>query len=165
MKATATLPDGATRSLIWINDWDFNWQDSYVYKEPFTLPKGTRIDVTLIYDNSSDNPRNPIDPPRRALWGEESFDEMGSVGFSSRSSDKADVPVFPSRCSPRARRGGCGRWQGWHPSAVLARQQRQARGLQQFTVFDCQGHWRRQGRGTGLVLATGVLAGRLPGWP
>ncbi len=47
MKATATLPDGSTRPMIWINDWDFNWQDSYVYKEPFTLPKGTRIDVTL----------------------------------------------------------------------------------------------------------------------
>ncbi len=26
--------------LLWINDWDFNWQDSYVYKEPFTLPEG-----------------------------------------------------------------------------------------------------------------------------
>ena len=66
MKATATLPDGSTRSLLWIKDWDFNWQDGYVYKQPFTLPKGTRIDVTITYDNSAENPRNPISPPRRA---------------------------------------------------------------------------------------------------
>ena len=40
MKAEATLPDGSTRPLIWIRDWDFNWQDGYRYKKPFILPKG-----------------------------------------------------------------------------------------------------------------------------
>ena len=46
MKMTATLPDGSVKGLLWIGDWDFGWQDSYFYKSPFTLPKGTRIDVT-----------------------------------------------------------------------------------------------------------------------
>ena len=32
MKATATLPDGSTQPLLWIQDWDFNWQDRYNYK-------------------------------------------------------------------------------------------------------------------------------------
>ena len=81
MNAVATLPDGSTRSLLWIKDWDFNWQDGYVYKQPFTLPKGTRIDATITYDNSAENPRNPISPPRRAVFGEQSFDEMGAVLF------------------------------------------------------------------------------------
>ena len=59
MKATATLPDGTTQPLLWIQDWDFGWQDRYTYKEPVVLPKGTRIDARLVYDNSVDNPHNP----------------------------------------------------------------------------------------------------------
>jgi hypothetical protein len=80
-KATATLPDGSTRPLLWIQDWDFNWQDGYNYKQPVVLPKGTRIDVKIVYDNSAQNPRNPSSPPHRVWWGEQSTDEMGSIGF------------------------------------------------------------------------------------
>ena len=81
MKATATLPDGTTRPLLWIQDWDFNWQDGYNYTQPVVLPKGSRIDVRIVYDNSASNPRNPSSPPRRVQWGEQSTDEMGSIGF------------------------------------------------------------------------------------
>jgi hypothetical protein len=81
MKMTATLPDGSTRGLLWIKDWDFGWQDSYFYKAPFQLPRGTKIDVELVYDNSDENPRNPTTPPRRVTWGRESFDEMGSMSL------------------------------------------------------------------------------------
>jgi mono/diheme cytochrome c family protein len=81
VRADATLPDGTTKPLLWIQDWDFNWQDRYDYKEPILLPKGTRIDVSITYDNSADNPRNPCNPPRRVRWGLQSFDEMGSVAF------------------------------------------------------------------------------------
>jgi hypothetical protein len=31
IKATATLPDGTIKPLIWIQDWDFNWQETYTY--------------------------------------------------------------------------------------------------------------------------------------
>ena len=79
MKMTATLPDGSVKGLLWIGDWDFGWQDSYFYKSPFTLPKGTRIDVSIAYDNSAANVRNPSTPPRRVRWGLGSFDEMGSM--------------------------------------------------------------------------------------
>src|SRR5439155_18816438 len=79
MKMTATLPDGSTKGLLWISNWDFGWQDSYFYKEPFTLPKGTRLDVEIAYDNSTDDPRNPNKPPKRVRWGRGSFDEMGSM--------------------------------------------------------------------------------------
>ena len=140
MKATATLPDGSTKPLIWINDWDFNWQDSYVYKEPFTLPKGTRIDVTLTYDNSADNPRNPISPPRRALWGEQSFDEMGMVGFGFEVVNKADVPAFQQALGGALEGGDCRRRARTARSAVFWRRNSgEDRGLQQLTVFDRQG--------------------------
>ena len=79
MKMTATLPDGTTKGLLWISDWDFGWQDSYFYKQPFTLPKGTRITSAIVYDNSGANPRNPNTPPRRVAWGLGTLDEMGSM--------------------------------------------------------------------------------------
>jgi Tol biopolymer transport system component len=94
IKATATLPDGSVKPLIWIQDWDFNWQEQYTYKAPFTLPKGTRIDALLHYDNSADNPRNPSNPPKRALFGEESFDEMGSVGLTLVTVNPEDEPAL-----------------------------------------------------------------------
>jgi hypothetical protein len=80
-KATATLPDGTVKPLLLIQDWDFNWQDGYNYREPVILPKGTRVDVRIVYDNSASNPRNPSNPPQRVWWGEESTDEMGSISF------------------------------------------------------------------------------------
>ena len=94
IKATATLPDGTVKPLIWIDNWDFNWQETYTYKQSFALPKGTRIDATLQYDNSPDNPRNPSNPPKRAQFGEESFDEMGMVGLTLVTARKEDEPVL-----------------------------------------------------------------------
>ena len=79
MKVTATLPDGSTKPLIWIKDWDFNWQNAYRYKTPIDLPKGTKVDLVYTYDNSENNPHNPTHPPVRIHWGEETKDEMALV--------------------------------------------------------------------------------------
>jgi mono/diheme cytochrome c family protein len=76
MKVTATSPDGRTRPLIYIDDWDFHWQGSYTFAQPVPLPGGTRIDVTAVYDNSPANSRNPTNPPRPVGWGENTTDEM-----------------------------------------------------------------------------------------
>src|SRR5205814_1079480 len=76
VKVTATYPDGKVRPLIYINDWDFNWQGGYAFKEPIALPGGTRIDAQVIYDNSTGNPRNPNSPPKVVRWGENTTDEM-----------------------------------------------------------------------------------------
>jgi hypothetical protein len=104
MKATATLPDGTTKPLIWIQDWDFNWQEPYVYKDPVVLPKGTRIDATIRYDNSTDNPRNPSNPPKQAQFGEQSFDEMGSVGVMVSALRKEDEPVLTKALTDEAQK-------------------------------------------------------------
>src|SRR5262249_39230617 len=45
MKINARRPDGSVEPLIWIKDWDFNWQGTYQYKKPLSLPKGTRVDL------------------------------------------------------------------------------------------------------------------------
>jgi hypothetical protein len=76
MKVEALYPDGTTRCLIYINDWDFHWQDGYFFKEPMPLPGGTQLLVTAYYDNSENNPRNPNFPPQPVSWGERTTDEM-----------------------------------------------------------------------------------------
>ena len=103
MRASATLPDGTTKPLLWIQDWDFAWQDRYNYKAPVTLPKGTRVDVHLRYDNSADNPRNPSHPPKRVEWGEQSFDEMGSMTLQVVAVDKQDEATLQQALADRAR--------------------------------------------------------------
>jgi hypothetical protein len=92
MKLTARLPGGQTRTLLWISDWDFSWQDQYQFKEFVSLPKGTRLDVKITYDNSADNPRNPASPPKRVRWGEGSNDEMGGMGLAVVAADEAELP-------------------------------------------------------------------------
>lgn len=76
MKVTATLPDGTVKPLIWVNDWDFNWQETYEYREPIALPRGTRLDMTAYYDNTDSNPRQLLHPPKLIRFGEQTTDEM-----------------------------------------------------------------------------------------
>ncbi len=79
MEAWATLPDGRRQWLVRIPDWDLNWQAIYEYKQPVSLPKGTVVEMRIVYDNSASNPRNPNDPPKRVRAGDRSRDEMGHV--------------------------------------------------------------------------------------
>lgn len=79
IKGIATLPDGTQKWLIYIKDWDFNWQDHYRNKQPFALPRGTTVAMEYTYDNSAANIRNPSRPPRRVTWGQQTFDEMGDL--------------------------------------------------------------------------------------
>jgi len=76
VKVVANLPDDQRIPLIWIKDWDFNWQGEYFYQKPIHLPKGTRIEMDVSFDNSSGNGRNPNHPPRRVIFGDQSTDEM-----------------------------------------------------------------------------------------
>ena len=94
MKGVARLPDGSTRWLIWIRDWNFNWQEHYRYRQPLRLPEGTRLEMEFTYDNSDGNPRNPNHPPKRVLWGPDSADEMAGLHvqvFAARESDAAEL--------------------------------------------------------------------------
>lgn len=79
IKATAILPDGSVKPLLWIKDWDFNWQQWYRYSSPVRLPRGTRVDAIWRYDNSAANAHNPNHPPQRVTWGEQSTDEMAEL--------------------------------------------------------------------------------------
>ncbi|MCW3098993.1 MAG: Peroxiredoxin [Chthonomonadaceae bacterium] len=96
MKVWATLPDGTEKPLVWIKDWDFNWQATYYLKEPMALPKGTKVHLTAYFDNSSQNPRNPNKAhPRSVTWGESTTDEM-CVALCSTTKDAEQLNVQSS---------------------------------------------------------------------
>jgi len=99
MKIAAYLPDGSVEPLIWIKDWDFNWQGGYQYKKPLALPKGTRVEMEYTYDNSENNPRNPAHPPVRVRWGEQTKDEMAVAFLAVVLPSPDDVQSFQQQLS------------------------------------------------------------------
>jgi hypothetical protein len=68
-------PDGNKETLLRIPQYDFNWQFEYILDKPRRLGKGSRLEVSGIFDNSANNPRNP-DPNAIVSWGDQSWDEM-----------------------------------------------------------------------------------------
>jgi hypothetical protein len=94
MKVDARLPDGRIEPLIWIKDWDFNWQGQYRYAEPVRLPKGTRIEMRYVYDNSAANPHNPSNPPKRVTFGEQTTNEMALLFLQVVLPRPEDAPGF-----------------------------------------------------------------------
>lgn len=94
MKIDARLPDGSVTHLIWIKDWDFNWQGQYRYSQPIKLPKGTRVEAEYTYDNSAANVRNPSHPPVAVNWGEQTTNEMAVAFLSVKLGSLADEETF-----------------------------------------------------------------------
>lgn len=90
-RVTAKTPDGRDIPLIWIKNWDFKWQQTYRYREPLRLPKGTVITMNWIFDNSAGNPRNPHNPPRDVHYGETTLDEMATTFWEIANSRPEDV--------------------------------------------------------------------------
>jgi len=85
IKVSMTTPDGKTKVLVDVQDWDYNWQETYWFKNEIVAPAGTRFDIEAVYDNSKNNPNNPSNPPRLVLVGEQTTNEMlfGFIGCTS----------------------------------------------------------------------------------
>ena len=75
----AVYPAGETEALLSVPRYDFNWQHNYKPASTKILPKGTRVEATLWFDNSANNPSNP-DPKSEVRWGDQSWEEM-AIGF------------------------------------------------------------------------------------
>jgi len=73
----AILPNGQTQMLSHVNNFNFNWHNSYVYADDAAplLPKGTIIRVTAWHDNTAAQASNP-DPNQWVGWGDRTVDEM-----------------------------------------------------------------------------------------
>jgi hypothetical protein len=80
---TATYPDGRTEVLLDVPRYDQGWQVTYKYRQPKMLPKGTRVDVEMLYDNSADRgAKRQFNPNLSVRNGPRTQDEM-MLGFIS----------------------------------------------------------------------------------
>lgn len=109
VKAVATLPDGSKVPLLHITNWNFRWQNVYMYRQPLALPAGSRIDAWFKFDNSSGNPNNPQIPPGRVRWGWSSDEEMCELWMRFVADDPESREMV--------RRAGS---QSWHRGADLS---------------------------------------------
>ena len=127
----------------------------YANKQPLFLPKGTRIDVSIRYDNSAANPRNPSNPPRRILWGEQSLDEMGGVQFEMVTVRPEDEAALAAASQAGTRAAIAKGLQNGTVRRVLEHQRRAAGPpprLQQITLLD------RDGKTVATVAEPGVYS-------
>jgi hypothetical protein len=76
--------DTSVTPLIYINDWDFNWQSMYAFTNSLPFTSGDTLRVSSVFDNSDGNLKNPNNPIVPVSWGEGTTDEMvvGYVGIT-----------------------------------------------------------------------------------
>ena len=75
MDMRAVYPTGESEPLFNVPHYDFNWQINYYFPTPKLLPRGTKLEVTGVWDNSANNKFNP-DPTAEVRWGDQSWEEM-----------------------------------------------------------------------------------------
>jgi mono/diheme cytochrome c family protein len=77
MKVEAIKPDGGREIVSYVGNFNFNWMTNYIYDEDASpiFPKGTIIQVSAWYDNTSANKDNP-DPEQWVGYGDRTVDEM-----------------------------------------------------------------------------------------
>ncbi len=94
--------DGRREPLTVIDNYDFNWQVAYPYKDPPVFPAGTVLHVTSWHDNSEANRHNP-DPTAWVGWGARTIDDMaiGWTNFVYLTEDE-----YEDHVSRRPRTGG-----------------------------------------------------------
>lgn len=88
---TAVYPDGRSEILLNVPEYDFNWQHTYIPKQPIRLPKGTRLDCVAYFDNSAKNKYNP-DPTQTVRWGDQTWEEMMIGWYTYTAADSAKAP-------------------------------------------------------------------------
>jgi hypothetical protein len=77
MMMEAILPTGQQQVLSYVNDFNFNWHNTYIYADDAAplLPKGTILKITAWHDNTAAKKSNP-DPNQWVGWGDRTVDEM-----------------------------------------------------------------------------------------
>ena len=77
MKVEAIRPDGGREIVSYVGNFNFNWMTNYIYDDDAApiFPKGTIIQVSAWYDNTTANKDNP-DPDQWVGYGDRTVDEM-----------------------------------------------------------------------------------------
>jgi len=108
MSIEAILPDGTTRMISYVDHFNFNWMNNYIYADDAApvLPKGTVLRVTAWHDNTTANRNNP-DPNQWVGYGDRTIDEMAhdwvNVTYITDDDYKEYIKTHPQPRNPAAR--------------------------------------------------------------
>jgi mono/diheme cytochrome c family protein len=103
----STKPGGERETLLWMPAYDFNWQFTYTFVEPYHAPAGTVFEMVSHHDNSAENPFNPAIPPVDVKFGLATSDEMAFTGFSYTLDDESlGITPWVPEPAPGAATGG-----------------------------------------------------------
>ena len=91
-KYTVIRPDGSEEVALWVPNYDFNWQLSYVLAEPIFMPKGSKLQAEFHYDNSGNNRFNP-DPTAEVHWGDQTWEEMMLGYYGTVNAPEGSTPT------------------------------------------------------------------------
>jgi hypothetical protein len=98
IKSYATTPTpGDTIPFVNIPNWEFHWQDNFVFPNTVKVPNGSVLHATAFYDNTSANPENPSSPPQSVSAGESTLDEMMIVFFAYMPYQAGDEDLIVDR--------------------------------------------------------------------
>ncbi|MFT4748964.1 MAG: hypothetical protein ACI9E4_000636 [Pseudohongiellaceae bacterium] len=78
MRYDLEYPDGEVETLLWVPDYDFNWQFLYEYEVPKFVPAGSKMHMSWWFDNSKENRFNP-DHTQDVVYGPATTDEMANA--------------------------------------------------------------------------------------
>lgn len=78
MRYDLEYPDGELETLLWVPDYDFNWQFLYEYEVPKFVPAGSKMHMSWWFDNSKENRFNP-DHTQDVVYGPATTDEMANA--------------------------------------------------------------------------------------
>jgi hypothetical protein len=102
MAIEAILPDGTTQMISYVDHFNFNWMNNYIYTEDAApvFPKGTIIHVTAWHDNTTANPANP-DPNQWVGWGDRTVDEMAHAWVNVTYISDEDYKEWAAKHKPQ----------------------------------------------------------------
>jgi hypothetical protein len=103
MSLEAILPDGTTQMVSYVNNFNFNWMNNYIYADDAApvLPKGTVLHITAWHDNTRANPNNP-DPDQWVGYGDRTVDEMAHAWVNVTYISEADYSDWAAQRRPAA---------------------------------------------------------------
>lgn len=103
MAIEAILPNGMTQVLSYVDHFNFNWMNNYIYAEDAApvLPKGTILHVTAWHDNTTANKNNP-DPDQWVGWGDRTVDEMAHAWVNVTYISEEDYQAWVAKNKAKA---------------------------------------------------------------
>ena len=74
-------PHGGREVVLHVPSYNYNWQLTYTFREPKFVPAGSRLEVTMWFNNSESNPFLIESPDRAVGFGGMTVDEM-NIGWT-----------------------------------------------------------------------------------